>query len=148
MLSKKQIGQVVEQYIAGTDKFLVEIKVSSTNVIDVFVDGDEGISIRECVNITRHLEKTFDRDQEDYELRVSSPGLTKPFLLRRQYAKYIDREIKVLTVEGDKKQGVLRSISDDEIELEQKVGKKGKEIKLEKLSFEIISEAKSVISFK
>ena len=70
MLSKKIIGQVVEKFIAGTDKFLVDIKVSSTNVIDVFVDGDQGISISECVEISRHLEKTFDREQEDYELEI------------------------------------------------------------------------------
>jgi ribosome maturation factor RimP len=148
MLSKEKIAQVVEKFIAGTDKFLVDIKVSSTNVIDVFVDGDQGISISECVKITRHLEKTFDRDQEDYELHVSSPGLTKPFVLRRQYQKYINRDIKLVTIDDEKKQGTLKSVNDDEIELEQKVGKKGKEIKLEKLLFENIKEAKPVISFK
>lgn len=148
MISKKNIEQVIEAFLEGTDKFLVEIKVSSANVIDVYVDGDDGISIRECVKLSRHIVNTFDREQEDYELHVSSPGLTKPFLLKRQYEKYIDREIKVVTTEGDKIQGVLKLISDDEIELEIKFGKKGKEIKLEKFLFENISEAKPVISFK
>ncbi len=148
MISKKTIEQVVEKFLAGTDKFLVEIKVSSANVIDVFVDGDDGISISECVGVSRLIERTFDREEEDYELHVSSPGLTKPFVLRRQYEKYINREIKVLTVDDAKKHGVLKSISDEEIELELRVGKKGKEIKLEKLLFDNIKEAKPVISFK
>lgn len=148
MISKKTIEQVVDRFLAGTDKFLVEIKVSSTNVIDVFVDGDDGISISECVKISRHLGKNFDRDQEDYELHVSSPGLTSPFVLRRQYEKYIDREIKVLTIDDKKMHGILKAITDDEIELELKVGKKGQEIRLEKLLFADIKEAKPVISFK
>jgi ribosome maturation factor RimP len=148
MISKKNIEQVVEKFLSGTNKFLVEIKVSSANVIDVYVDGDDGISISECVAISRQIERTFDREQEDYELHVSSPGLTKPFVLLRQYEKYIGREIKVLTMDDEKKQGVLKSVSNEEIEIEFKIGKKGQEIKLEKLLFDNIKEAKPVISFK
>lgn len=148
MISKKNIEQVVEKFLAGSDKFLVEIKVSSANVIDVYVDGDDGISVSECAGVSRHIVRTFDREEEDYELHVSSPGLTKPFVLRRQYDKYVDREIKVLTTEDEKKKGLLKSVNDDGIELEVKSGKKGKEVKLEKLLFSDIKEAKPVISFK
>ena len=84
MLNKVKIEEIVLNHLEGSDKFLVDIEISSTNVIDVYVDGDNGISIGECVQVSRLIESAFDRDEEDYELRVSSPGLDSPFKLLKQ----------------------------------------------------------------
>ena len=147
MLDKKKIEKLVNESVEGSDRFLVEVSVSSANVVDVFVDGDNGISIKECVKISRLIESTFDREIEDYELRVSSPGLSRPFKMIRQYKKYIDREIIIVTNEGDKIKGVLKSVSENGIDLELKKGKKGKEIILEEFLFDGIKESKPYVGF-
>ena len=147
MLDKNEIEEIVNKSITGTDKFLVDISVSSTNVVEVFVDGDNGISIQECVKISRLIESSFDRDVEDYELRVSSPGLNKPFKMIRQYKKYVNREIEVVNNDDKKVKGVLKSVSENGFELEQKKGKKRKESVLEEYLFDDIKEAKPLIGF-
>lgn len=148
MINKKDIENIVNEYLGEGDKFLVEVKVNHKNVINVFVDGDEGFPISECVKISRLIESSFDRDEEDYELKVSSPGLDKPFKLLRQYKKYIGREIEVLIKEEKKETGVLKSLTDKLIELEVSIGKKKKGREIISIPFEEIEEAKPVISFK
>lgn len=147
MLDKKKIETIVNDHVDGTDKFLVDISVSAGNVVDVFVDGDEGISIKECVKISRLIESAFDREIEDYELRVSSAGLTKAFKLIRQYKKYLNREIEVADLDNKKVIGILKSVSDSGFELELKKGKKSKEVILEEFSFDAIKGAKPYIGF-
>ncbi len=134
-------------HVNGTDKFLVDISVSSSNVVDVYVDGDSGISIQECVKISRLIESEFDREVADYELRVSSPGLDKPFKLLRQYKKYVNREIEVLSADDKKIDGILKSVSENGFELERKKGKKGKEVVLEEYFFDDIKGAKPFLGF-
>ena len=148
MLDKKKIGTLVERFIGGTDKFLVDVVVSKGNVVDVYVDGDDGITINECAEISRHIESNFDRDREDFELRVSSPGIDKPFKLRRQYGKYLGREIKLVLNDGNKVTGKLLKISDDEVLLECLVGKKKKNKEERSFAFSEIRQGKPVISFK
>jgi len=147
MLDQKKIEKLVNESVEGSDKFLVELSVSSANVVDVFVDGDNGISIKECVKISRLIESSFDREIEDYELRVSSPGLSRPFKMIRQYKKYLDKEIIVATAEDKKIKGVLKSVSDNGFQLELKKGKKGKEIVLDEYLFDNIKEAKPYVGF-
>lgn len=148
MLDKNKIATVVEQYLGGTDKFLVDVEVSKGNVIDVYVDGDDGLSINECAKISRFIESNFDRDLEDFELRVSSPGLDKPFKLRRQYEKYIDRDIMVVLTDGTKVKGRLKELADDVLTMECAGDKKKKEVVVREFSFSDIKMGKPVISFK
>ncbi|MEI8226492.1 MAG: ribosome assembly cofactor RimP, partial [Bacteroidota bacterium] len=75
MIEKQKILGLVEEFIKGTGLFLVAVKVSSSNRITVLADKNEGITIDECAAIHRHIEKSLDRDAEDFELQVSSPGL-------------------------------------------------------------------------
>jgi len=147
MLDKTKIEKIVNESVTGTDKFLVDISVSSANVVDVFVDGDNGISIQECVKISRLIESSFDREVEDYELRVSSPGLSKPFKMIRQYKKYLNREIEIINNDDKKVKGVLKSVSENGFELERKKDKKGKEIILEEYLFDGIKVAKPFVGF-
>jgi len=148
MLDKNKIATVVEKFLGGGDKFLVEVVVSTGNVVDVFVDGDDGITISECAKISRHIVSKFDRDLEDFELRVSSPGLNKPFKLRRQYKKYINHEIEMVLNDGNKVKGKLLEFSDEKLVIERNIGKKKKEFVIEDYPFSDFREAKPVISFK
>jgi len=152
MIDKQRIEDLVKEKIEGTDIFLVNITVSVSNKISVLVDSLKGLPISECVNISRQIESNLDREIEDYELEVSSPGLDKPLQVKDQYIKNIGRELKVKT--GDKElKGKLKQVFDDKIVMEtqqKEKGKKKKETKIEdiEIAFGEIKEAKIVISFK
>lgn len=127
MIDKNQLTQTVEDAIAGTDIFLVDVRVSPKNEITVEIDSPEGIDIDTCAGITRKIEAAFDRDVEDYELEVGSAGLTSPFKVRGQYLKNIGNEVEVLTRDGRKLKGTLTSVSPDGAEFTIEVTRKVKE---------------------
>lgn len=155
MISKSQIVALVEEKIEGTDYFIVEISVSSSNQIRVEIDGDKGVKISDCVQISRHIEGSFDREEEDFELTVSSAGMDQPFKILRQYQRYLGREVELKTTSGEKHKGLLIAADENTVEIEiaerRKVeGKKKKQLIIEKLSvpMEQVKETKVVISFK
>jgi ribosome maturation factor RimP len=114
MIDKQLLTETVQQAIADTDIFLVDVRVSPSNEIVVEIDSPEGIDIDTCVGITRKVEAVFDRDVEDYELEVGSAGLTAPFKVRGQYLKNIGNEIEILTRDGRKFSGTLTAVADDD----------------------------------
>ncbi|MCD4682521.1 MAG: ribosome assembly cofactor RimP [Bacteroidales bacterium] len=146
-MDSKKIVNIVNSYLKHGEYFLVEVDVRKGNVINVLVDGDNGITIAECVKISRNIESYFDRDEEDFELRVSSPGLNKPFKLLRQYKKYIDREIEITTHDDKKITGILKSCSESNIEIEIITCKKEKIAVIMDIQLDEIKDAKPVISF-
>ena len=148
MITEKRVENILNDVLLGTDRFLVSLSISKGNLINVFVDSDTNITIGECAKISRFLVSELDRDVEDFELRVSSPGLDYPFKLLRQYKKYIGREIVIIAGDDKKHSGVLISVTETDLELEEKKGKKGKEKTIEKYLFNDIKEGKPVISFK
>ncbi len=128
MLKKKKIIEIVNDYFKETDKFLVDVKVSPQNKITVHVDGDNGVSVSDCVKISKHIEKFLDRDTIDFELEVSSADIGKPLRLIRQYHKNIGRALKVLTNDEKIKKGILSKVEEKGIEIalfSKDTGKKG-----------------------
>ena len=154
MIAKADIEKLVKEKL-DDEMFVVDISVSKNNVIHVYVDGFDGMSIEKCIEISRHVEHSFDRDEEDFELEVSSPGLTEGFKVREQYIKYTGRQIEVLNEDGEKLEGTLKTVDDDGIVLEtskrEKVeGHKKKQLVVRdhKFKYNEIISAKAVISFK
>src|SRR5690554_3690461 len=94
MADKEKIVQLVNEKLAE-GMFLVDIQVSASNAIRVFIDSYDGIDIDHCVAISRHIEHNLDREEEDFELQVSSPGLSEPLKVKEQYIKNIGREMEV-----------------------------------------------------
>lgn len=135
MIEKDSITAIVEEFIKGTDLFLVGVKVSSSNRISVLADKNEGITIDECASIHRHIEKSLDRDKEDFELQVSSPGLDMPFAVIEQYIKNEGKKVEVLDIDGSKNTGILKNVNKGGFELETEVKIKGKAKELKDLSF-------------
>ena len=117
MIDAKTIEQLVTEKIQGTDLFLVEIKVDSRNQITIFLDTPQGISIDQCVEISRHVEHSFDRAVEDFSLEVSSPGIGYPFRVVGQYQKAIGRTVEVLFTSGIKIKGVLKDANEQNFTL-------------------------------
>lgn len=140
MITAEHIKELITQQIQGGDIFLVDVVVKPGNAIRVHVDTPEGISIDECVKISRFINESLDRDVEDYSLEVSSPGLGSMFQVTQQYDKHIDRKIEVLFTDGIKVRGRLLSVSDTGIVLRVKEDNK-------EIAFEEIKTAKAVIAF-
>jgi ribosome maturation factor RimP len=111
MITKETIKELVDQKIEGTHLFLIDIRVLPGNKIEVFIDGDNGLGINDCVELSRHIEKSLDRDVEDFSLEVSSPGATAPLKLTRQYIKHIGRDFELKMNDGTQFSGTLVEIT-------------------------------------
>jgi ribosome maturation factor RimP len=140
MITIEHITELVMQHIQDSDIFLVEVLVKPGNAIKVHVDKAEGISIDECVVLSRFLNETLDRDVEDYSLEVSSPGLGGAFRVKQQYEKNLGRDIEVLYTDGIKVKGKLQEVNDEGVVLNIQ----GDD---EEIRFEEIKTAKAIISF-
>jgi len=104
-----KIESIVNRFTEGTDLFLVEVKVSPMNEVEVVVDSDTSITIDRCVELSRTIEAEFDRDTEDFELSVMSAGVGQPLKLLRQYQKAIGHPVEVVMKDGMKYAGNLES---------------------------------------
>ncbi|RFC55564.1 ribosome assembly cofactor RimP [Brumimicrobium aurantiacum] len=159
MLKKKLIEELALERINELDKglFIVEISITGKNVIQVELDTEEGhVAINDCVSVSRNIEHNLDREEQDFELHVSSAGLDKPFRVMQQYVKNIGNEVKVHLKEKNKTiEGVLTFVDENGLKLETTTkerveGKKKKEIVVREhqFTFDEIKETKIVISFK
>jgi ribosome maturation factor RimP len=150
MIEKQKIQRLVEEYISGTGLFLVYVKVSNANRITVLADKNEGITIDECAAIHRHIENGLDRDKDDFELQVSSPGLDMPFVVIEQYLKNEGRKVEVVDNDGSKFTGRLKNVTEGGFELETEIKTKGKTIELKDISFnfEQIKSTRVILTIK
>ena len=152
MIDKTALEQVINVALEGTKMYLVTLKVSKDNIIDVALDSDEDITIDDCVAVNDAVLAAFDRDEEDYELTVGSYGITSPLLLPRQYKKYVGFEVEVLTADGRKLKGTLADADDEGFTLSTTVkrkleGKKRPELveEQERFNYSDIKQTKNII---
>ena len=155
MISKDTVKQIVESYITAKGYYLVDINVTKDNHISVEIDHFEGVSIDFCVELTREIESGIDRETEDYELQVSSAGLTEPFKVLKQYQKNTGNEVEVLTKEGKKITGVLTAADAEKItlQIEKQIKPEGAKRKITlsedvEIPHENIKTTKYIIRFK
>lgn len=153
MIEKKDIESIIEGIVQNSSIFLIEVKISKSNKISVYLDGDQGVPISECVQISRQIESMLDRDKEDFELEVSSVGLDKPLKLQRQYVKNIGRMVSLVTKEGLNVNGKLLSVNENSITIEKELPKKRKKEaspteQIANFEFSQLLEAKVIVSFK
>lgn len=118
MITKEHILNLANQHLNGTNVYVTGIKIGSDNHINVFIDGDEGVSIKDCVAVSRAIEGSLDRDKEDYALDVSSHGATAPLVMPRQYKRHIGRSFEIKLNDGTKAEGTLVACDDTAIQLE------------------------------
>jgi ribosome maturation factor RimP len=155
MISAERIRELLQEELTQRELFLVEIMVRPGNRISIYVDSMKGVTLDECIAVHRFLEHRLDRNVEDYELEVSSPGLDRPLKLPLQYEKNTGRQLEVVKSDGIKIAGKLMHIFEGSIQLEtevvykdSKTGKKKKESKLQEIKLEEIKSAKVIISLK
>jgi len=132
--------------------FLIELKVGADNSVRVILDGDQGVTLQDCMNVSRAIEHQLDREEEDFSLEVASAGVGAPLQSKRQYIKNIGRKLKVELTNLPPVQGTLIAADDSGFTLtwkqrEPKPVGKGK-VTVEKqqtLSYDQIESAKVTI---
>ena len=129
MIKKEYISRLADECLSESDRFVVGININIENKIMVFIDGDNGVTISDCVELSRYIENTLDRDKEDFELNVSSAGVDQPFVFLRQYINNINNKVQVITIDDKKITGILKNVNDDEITLLEEIQSKNKKIK-------------------
>lgn len=154
MIVKEQILQLAEAHLKGTDKFVTKITVSPGNLIEVFIDGDTAVNIKDCVALSRFIEGSLDRDKEDFAIEVSSHGAATPLVNQRQYKKHIGKTFEIKLNDNTKHEGELVEYNENELTIkytarENKPIGKGKVTveKKETIPFKTIKESKIKLKF-
>jgi ribosome maturation factor RimP len=150
MIKLKEIEQIINAYLEGSDKYLVHSEVKPGNKIFVYIDGDKGVTIDDCVSLSRQIESQFDREKEDFEWNVSSPGADQPLKLKRQYLKNTGRSLKLKLTEEKQLTGKLVEAGEEGINILPEPDKKKKKESPKPvfIPYEEIIEARVIISFK
>jgi ribosome maturation factor RimP len=157
---ENRVIQLVEEKIADRpDLFIVDVKMHGSGLLTILMDGDQGIGIKDCADISRHVGFHLEEEnviEQAYHLEVSSPGIDTPLKSVRQYNKNINRSVSVKLTEGITREGKLIAVDEAGITIEENVkparsaGEKNKKAQLVEnfISFDQIAETKVLISFK
>ena len=124
MISKAKVTEIVNEWLAEKEYFLVDVSVSADNCVSVEIDHADGGWIEDCVLLSRHIEANLDRDVEDYELEVGSAGIGQPFKVLRQYINHIGKEVEVLAKDGKKYRGIMARADEAEFAVTVQVKEK------------------------
>lgn len=125
---KNEVEKLLEQFLeTREDLFLVDLRVSAGNDITVILDGDHSVSIQDCLDASRAIEFSLDREACDFSLQVMSAGATEPLVMQRQYRKNIGRTLEILLEDTSKIEGELVAVTEVGITLELRY-RKPKEI--------------------
>jgi ribosome maturation factor RimP len=153
MLKEKVTNLLNDALAEDKSLFLIDFSISADNRINVIIDGDHGVTVQDCMKISRAIEHNLDREEEDFSLEVASAGAAAPMVLPRQYHKNVGRKLKVKT-ENNTFEGKLTAASENGIVLEWKAREpkpigKGKVTvkKKQELDFSDIIEAKVILKF-
>ena len=154
-MNKEIVKQLVDEALKENETlFLIDLTFSGDNKIFVEVDGDNGLNLKECMRISRHVEQNLDREEEDFGLEVTSPDVANPLKVLRQYKKNIGRILTVKTNDNKKVEGTLTAANENQISLEWKAREpkpigKGKVTvdKTAEIEYKDIQEAKVKIIF-
>ena len=124
MIDKFKVLDIVKDTLEGTEKYLVNMRITPDNRIFVDIDGDNGINIDDCIELSRTIENKLNREEEDFELNVSSAGAEAPLKMPRQYRRHIGRMLSVEPFEGEAVQGILLEADEEQFVIKTKGQKK------------------------
>ena len=155
MTFRNKVQELLEAALAEREYlFLIDLSINEANKISVVLDGDFGVNLQDCIDVSRAIENNLDREEQDFSIEVASAGVSSPLKLVRQFKKNIGRILKVKTIVSEEVEAKLSAVDDEKITLEwqarepKKIGK-GKETVEKKLElpYESIKEAIVIISF-
>jgi len=152
MIQNREIMKVVEKLAEERGFFMVDLQ-NKKGKIKVIIDDQPGIKLDACIDINKALRAHFGERIDEYDLEVTSPGLTEPFKVLQQYQKNIGQKVQVLRKDGTTLRGTLLDVSPEQITLEEKKRvktekKKKKTIREEHaIALEEVQQTKLLISF-
>ena len=114
MINKETVTALVEEWLQGNDYFLVDVIFGADDKIVIEIDHADGVWIEDCAELSRFLQERLGDELGDFELEVGSAGIGQPFKVIQQYRNHVGKEVEVLTVDGQKLQGILKAVNDDE----------------------------------
>lgn len=146
-IDKALVEKLVKEAVAErTDLFVTEVKVKPDNTIYVFLDGDHGVQVEDCITVSRHVEHHLDRGRCDFELNVSSYGIGRPLILLRQYRNAVGKTLSVKLPDGSKVKGVLLEADEKQLKIEIPAVKKQPAVTQE-IKMADVKEAKVEVTF-
>lgn len=155
MIDKNVVSNIVEQWLADKEYFLVDVSVSPDDKVVVEIDHQDGVWINDCEDLSRYIEAHLSRDEEDYELEVGSAGLGQPFKVAQQYTANIGNDVEVMDADGRKWKGVLKSVDgrDFTLSVNERVQVEGKKrpVRMDVdhvFNMDTVKYTKYIISFK
>jgi len=110
-----KVFEILKNY---KDLFLIDLKVNLNNNIKLIIDGDNGVSLKDCANVSRDIENNIDGEKFNFSIEVSSSGVGTPLLSNRQYKKNVGRKIEVLIDDSKPLVGELTRVNDDSFTIE------------------------------
>jgi len=113
MIDKNKVKELALEWLEGKEYFLVDTTVDKENKITVEIDHRDGVWIEDCCELSRWIEEHLDRDVEDFELEVGSAGIGQPLKVLQQYVNSIGYDVEVMTAEGKKLEGMMKSADAD-----------------------------------
>lgn len=152
---KEKVAQVLKNSLKEyPELFLISLSISIDNKIKIILDGERGVSINDCVTISRSIENNLDAEYPDFAIEVSSVGAEDPFVDRRQYKKNLNRILSIIDKDKNKFKAKLITVDEFEILIQwkqrepKKIGKgKITKTKSKLLKYSEILEAKVIINF-
>ena len=155
MIDAKQVIEIAERQLEGSDMFVVECKTTPMGEIELLIDSDSAVMLEDCAKLNRAIEAELDREVEDYSLMVASAGIGSELKLLRQYKKIIGSSVEVLLKDGIKILAKLNNATEEGIELsyEEKQLVEGKKRKVtvevtKSYKWEEIKYTKEYLDFK
>lgn len=155
MIDVKHVMEIAERFLADTDMFVVECKISPMGDIELLIDSDTAVKLEDCATLNRAIEAELDREVEDYSLMVASAGIGSELKLLRQYKKILGNSVEVLLKDGIKILAKLNDATEEGIVLsyEEKQAVEGKKRKVivevtKEYKWEEIKYVKEYLDFK
>ena len=152
---KAHLAQLVEQNLPSQGHFLVDIILKGNaqqQKIIVLLDGDNGVSIQDCVGVSRALAAALEEEEPfpgQYTLEVSSAGLDHPLSQERQYLSRVGKLLALKLINGEEIYGKLLKVADNKIVIDKVIKiKKRQTTEATKVPFEQIEKALVQVSFK
>ena len=108
------LSEILENY---KSLFLIELTFSSNNDIKVYLDGDNGVTLKDCASINSDIKKNLNQDEINYSVEIGSCGIDFPLKLVRQFKKNMFRKIEIIDLEGFKHIGTLTKVSNTSFEI-------------------------------
>jgi ribosome maturation factor RimP len=148
MITEESIRTLIDTALEGTDKYLLDLSIKTGNNIYIYIEGDRIINIDDCVEVSRLVEGSLDREVEDFELHVSSAGIDQPLRLPRQFRKNVNRDLSIELAEKVIIKGTLLAAGDTSITIKPYPSKRKKDPVIESMEIAYADIVKALIIIK